>query len=77
MSRALAAALAAVAALSACDSPEATRTRGGGPGADTGNRGAVVFMYEGAKPYADTPKLIVGKPPSIESANHADGLSRK
>lgn len=77
MSRALAAALAAAATLSGCDSPEATRTQGGGPGADTGNRGAVVLMHEGAKPYAETPRLIVAKPPPIESANHADALSRR
>ena len=41
--------------LIACDSPEAGRTRGGGPGADLGNRTADVEMHEGAQPYHDTP----------------------
>ena len=62
---------------SACDSPEANRTRGGGPGADTGNRGEIVRMHEGAEPYAGTPRLIDGKPASIEPSLHADTLSRK
>lgn len=39
----------------ACSSPEAERTRGGGPGADIGNRGVVVEMHEGAHPYHKTP----------------------
>ncbi len=38
-----------------CGSPEARRTRGGGPGADVGNRGAVVHMHQGARPYWGTP----------------------
>jgi hypothetical protein len=45
------------AGLVACTSPEATRTRGGGPGADIGNRGPVVQMHEGADPYYKTPCL--------------------
>jgi hypothetical protein len=52
------AALACGTALAACASPEATRTRGGGPGADPGNRSGVVLMHEGARPYHDTPRLI-------------------
>jgi hypothetical protein len=40
--------------LAACASPEAARSRGGGPGADIGNRRAVVEMHAGAKPYHDT-----------------------
>ncbi|HSH44837.1 MAG TPA: hypothetical protein VK966_03220 [Longimicrobiales bacterium] len=43
--------------LAACGSPEAERVRGGGPGADLGNRDAVVEMHGGALPYADTPCL--------------------
>lgn len=42
-------------ALAACNSPEATRTRGGGPGADVGNRSPVVDMHQGARPYFQTP----------------------
>ena len=42
---------ALVAALAACASPEATRARGGGLGADVGNRDAVVEMHEGSVPY--------------------------
>jgi hypothetical protein len=40
----------------ACNSPEATRTRGGGPGADLGNhpRGPVE-LHAGARMYAGTP----------------------
>lgn len=70
-------ALLATVLLSACDSPEASRTRGGDPGADTGNRGEVVLMHEGAKPYAGTPKLLPGKGAPVDSANHADALSRE
>ncbi len=39
----------------ACASPEATRERGGGPGADPGNRDAIVEIHEGSEPYHDTP----------------------
>jgi len=38
-----------------CWSPEADRKRGGDPGADPGNRNAVVEMHQGARPYHDTP----------------------
>jgi hypothetical protein len=55
---ALAFAVALALALVACGSPEATRTRGGGPGADTGNRGELVEMHEGAQPYWGTPQLL-------------------
>ncbi len=41
-----------------CTSPEASRGRGGGPGADPGNRGPVVVMHEGSRPYYGTPRLI-------------------
>jgi hypothetical protein len=41
-----------------CASPEATRVRGGGPGADIGNRGNPVVFHNGAQPYHDTPCVI-------------------
>jgi hypothetical protein len=69
--------LIAVTALAACVSPEATRTRGGGPGADVGNRGKVVEMHEGSQPFWKTPQIITAKHPPLESARQADELSRK
>ena len=50
-------ALASLAALMGCDSPEASRTRGGGPGADVGNR-ARVELHGGSEMYYETPVLI-------------------
>lgn len=41
--------------LTACASPEATRARGGGPGADVGNRAAPIEFHAGAEPYHQTP----------------------
>lgn len=67
--------LAAAIAFAACTSPESTRTRGGGPGADKGNRGEFVLMHEGSKPYAGTPQLHGVDAPSIAPANHAHRLS--
>jgi hypothetical protein len=69
--------LIAVTALAACVSPEATRTRGGGPGADVGNRGKVVEMHEGSQPFWKTPQIITAKHPPLESARQADEVSRK
>ena len=43
--------------LGACASPEATRTRAGGPGADVGNRGPIVSMHDGSDPYWATPRI--------------------
>lgn len=63
--------------LAACASPETTRTRGGGPGADVGNHGQVTRLHEGAKPFENTPKLIPTKGPPLESASQADQLSRR
>jgi hypothetical protein len=52
-------AVASVIALTACDSPEADRVRGGaGRGADVGNRNPVVRMHGGSKMYYDTPCLM-------------------
>lgn len=59
-----------------CTSPEATRTRGGGPGADVGNRGSILDMHEGSKPFWKTPDLIPAKHPPLEPASQADRLSR-
>jgi hypothetical protein len=53
----LATAVAAVVILGACASPEATRVRGGGAGADVGNRNADLQMHEGSVIYANTPCL--------------------
>jgi hypothetical protein len=41
--------------LTACASPEAVRTRGGGPGGDVKNWGRPVELHAGAEPYHDTP----------------------
>ena len=43
--------------LAACTSPEATRQRAGGPGADVGNRGGIE-LHAGAEPYAKTPIVV-------------------
>jgi hypothetical protein len=48
------AALAVLAALGGCTSPEATRVRAGGPGGDVGNRGDVE-LHGGSQPYYGTP----------------------
>jgi hypothetical protein len=63
--------------LAACASPETTRTRGGGPGADVGNRGKVLEMHQGSRPFWKTPELIPSKHPPLEPANQADKLSRE
>ncbi len=52
---ALAGAAGVLALGAACASPEARRTRGGGSGADVGNRPPVVEIHAGADPYYDTP----------------------
>jgi hypothetical protein len=69
--------LIVISALAACTSPETTRTRGGGPGADIGNRGQILQMHEGSKPFEKTPKLIPAQHPPLAAANQADQLSRK
>ena len=63
--------------LAACSSPETTRTRGGGPGADVGNRGQIINMHEGSKPFEKTPQIISAQHPPLASASQADQLSRK
>ncbi len=64
-------------AFAACTSPELTRTRGSGPGADVGNRGKTVQMHEGSKPFEKTPKIIPTEGPPLTSASQADQLSRQ
>ena len=52
-----------------CGSPEATRTRGQGPGSDVRNHGAGVVLHdEAADPYWSTPRLL---PPLVRSADGA------
>ena len=63
--------------IAACDSPETQRTRGGGPGADVGNRDKLVEMHEGSQPFWKTPQLIPTKHPPLEPAKQADALSRQ
>jgi hypothetical protein len=69
--------LAVVVMCVACESPETMRTRGGGPGADVGNRTKVVDMHQGSQPFWKTPQIISAKHPPLESARQADELSRK
>jgi hypothetical protein len=72
----IALAISASAFVAACTSPEATRLRGGGPGADPRNRSTVVFMHEGSRPYHGTPRVI--EPyglRDVEPARQADALS--
>jgi hypothetical protein len=68
--------LIAALTLGACDSPETMRSRGGGPGADIGNRDKRVEMHEGSQPFWKTPKLIPTKHPPLEPAQQADEMSR-
>ncbi|HEU4343119.1 MAG TPA: hypothetical protein VFU31_16320 [Candidatus Binatia bacterium] len=63
--------------IAGCSSPENTRTRGSGPGADLGNRGKITRIHEGARPFEKTPKLIPTKHPPLEPASQADQLSRR
>lgn len=64
--------------LAACGSPEATRTRGGGPGGDIGNRPEHhVRMHEGSRPYYHTPHLVPGAAPARDSARHAREFSER
>ena len=63
--------------LAACASPETTRTRGGGPGADVGNRGKVRGNARRLKTLRKTPKLIPTKHPPLAPASQADQLSRQ
>ena len=68
--------LVVLCALAACTSPETGRSRGGGPGADVGNRTKFMRMHEGSDPFYKTPTLIRSQPPPLASARQADKLSR-
>jgi hypothetical protein len=57
MRRALIAVLLA-GSMTGCTSPEATRTRGGGPGADVGNTGEAIETHAGSRPYYATPNVL-------------------
>jgi hypothetical protein len=63
--------------VAACTSPEANRSRGGGPGADMGNRSSIVRMHEGSRPFEQTPKIIGAEHPPLESARQASEFSRR
>ena len=64
--------------LVACSSPETSRSRGSGAGADVGNRNSkVVRMHEGSDPYANTPKIIRAQNAPLAAARQADRLSRQ
>jgi hypothetical protein len=69
--------LLGLAALGGCDSPETVRTRGGGPGADVGNRPADVKMHEGSNQYWRTPDRIALEHPPLEPAGHARRISQQ
>ncbi len=62
-------ALASLAAFTVgCASPEAARTRGGGAGADVGNRHETVIFHDGAQVYYRTPcvtKVECKGPPAV------------
>jgi hypothetical protein len=68
--------LAALLALGGCVSPESTRVRGGGPGADPQNHADVVKMHEGSSQYWRTPLLIDEEYPLLGPAEHARQTSR-
>jgi len=63
--------------LAGCNSPETKRTRGSGPGADNGNRGAYVRMHEGSKPFENTPKRIPSQHPPLAPAQQAYERERR
>ena len=65
------------AVVAGCTSPETNRTRGGGPGADVGNRSSIVRMHEGSHPFERTPKIIGAEHPPLESARQASEFSRR
>jgi hypothetical protein len=62
--------------LAGCESPEATRARGGERGADTGNRPSVVRMHEGSRVYENTPHVAPTQPSPADSANHPHARGR-
>ena len=75
MKRALPALLLVMAAAAGCDSPEAHRSRAGGPGADVGNRPENVRMHEGSEQFWKTPRRSPGGHPPLESSEQARQVS--
>lgn len=69
--------LASSLILAGCESPEATRTRGGGPGGDSGNRPAIVKMHEGSRQFWETPVLIPGDSVPLAPAEHARQIGER
>lgn len=63
------------ALIAGCGSPEATRQRGGGAGADINNRPAQVKMHEGSQQYYETPVLIPAQGPPLAPSEQARYLS--
>lgn len=63
--------------LAACGSPEATRTQGGGPGGDTGNRPEIVRMHEGSRPYHEIPRVVPNGLPALDTASQAQEFGRR
>ena len=62
--------------IAGCTSPEATRERGGGPGADVGNRPPQVLMHEGSRQYWETPvRISSSEVPSLGPSEQARQLS--
>ena len=61
--------------IAGCASPESRRQRGGGAGADVGNRPAQVIMHEGSQQYWETPTLIPGAGPPLGPSEHARRVS--
>jgi hypothetical protein len=59
--------LALAGLLAACDSPEASRSRGGGAGGDVGNRGRVE-LHGGSEMYYGTP-VVVSAPKGTTAAS--------
>ncbi len=68
--------LASVITQGGCVSPESTRVRGGGPGADPLNHADVVKMHEGSSQYWRTPLLIDDEYPLLEPSEQARQMSR-
>ena len=58
--------------LVSCSSPEAARTRAGGPGADVGNRGSVE-LHGGSQPYYATPNVL----PAVRAGDGSGSASVK
>ena len=68
--------LIACAACAGCASPEARRSRGGGSGADPGNRPEWIMMHGGSDPFWRTPDRIGDAHPPLSPARHARQLSQ-